>query len=77
MALKSRIYILDLDHVKLSLEIFFFLAVYRRAYYTSFQDLPFFLSRKHTHQKTKKNYLDHAKLSLRIFFFILNSYMES
>ena len=47
MALKSRSYILDLDCIKLSLEIFFFLSCLMESFFTSFQDLPSFLSETH------------------------------
>ena len=50
MALKSRSYILDLNCVKLSLEIFFFMSRLMESFFTSFQDLPLFSS-KNTHQK--------------------------
>ena len=46
MALKSRSYILD--RVKLSLGIFFFLSCLMGIFFTSFQDLPFFLSKTNT-----------------------------
>ena len=49
MALKSRSYILDLDRVKLSLGIFFFLSFLMESFPTSLQDLPFFVN--NTHQK--------------------------
>ena len=48
MALKSRSYILDLDRVKLSMGIFFFLSCLMEIVFTSFQDLPLFLSKRHT-----------------------------
>ena len=48
MALKSRSYILDLDRVRLSLEIFFFLTCLINSFFTSFQDLSLFLSKTHT-----------------------------
>ena len=48
IALKSRSYILNLGHVKLSLGIFFFLSCLTKGLYTSFQDLPFFWSKTHT-----------------------------
>ena len=48
MALKSRSYIFDLDHVKLSLRILFFLSCLIKSIFTSFQDLPLFLSKTHT-----------------------------
>ena len=48
MAIKSRSYILDLDRVKLSLGIFFFLNCLMESFFTSFQDLPLFLSKTHT-----------------------------
>ena len=50
MALKSRNYILDLDHVNLSLAIFFFLRCVMESFFTSFQDRPLFFV-KNTHQK--------------------------
>ena len=48
MALISRRYILNLDRVKLSMEIFFFLSFLIVSFFTSFQDLPLFLSKTHT-----------------------------
>ena len=48
MALKSRRYILDLDSVMLSLGIFLFLSCLMEIFFTSFQDLPFLLSKTHT-----------------------------
>ena len=51
MALRSRSYILDLDRVRLSFGIFFFLSyLMETILFTSFQDLPFFWV-KITHQK--------------------------
>ena len=47
-ALKSRNYILDLDHVKLSLGIFFFLSCLIESIFTIFQDLSLFLSKTQT-----------------------------
>ena len=52
MALKSRSYILDLDHVKLSLGIFFFSELFNGEA-ISFQDLPFLLLSKTPTKKPK------------------------
>ena len=46
MALKSRSYILDVDRIKLSLGIFFFLGCFIAIFFTSFQDVPFLLLSK-------------------------------
>ena len=55
MALKSRHYILHLDRVKLSLEIFFFLSCcLMESFFTSFQDLPLCLSKTHTKKRQIK-----------------------
>ena len=49
MALKSRSYILDLDRVKLSLGIFFFLSCLKKSFFcTRFKDLPLIFSKTHT-----------------------------
>ena len=46
-ALKLSSFILDVDHVKLSLRNIF-LTCLMESFYTSFQDLPFLLSKTHT-----------------------------
>ena len=48
MALKSRSHILDLDSVKVSLGLFFFLSCLIKSFFPSFQDIPLFLSKTHT-----------------------------
>ena len=48
MDLKSRSYILDLDCVRLSFEIFFFLSCLMERCFTSFLGLPLFLSKTNT-----------------------------
>ena len=49
MALKSRIYILDLDRVKLSLGIFFFLSCLIKSFFSpAFRIYLYFLSKTHT-----------------------------
>ena len=64
--LKSRSYILDLDHVKLSLGIFLFLSCLMKIFFASFQDIPFFCQ-KHTpkgHQFYVSPNFTHGKGSL-------------
>ena len=50
MALKSRSYVLDLDHVKLSLGIFFFLSCLIESIFHQLSGSAFILV-KNTHQK--------------------------
>ena len=57
MALKSRSYILDLDHVKLSLGIFFFSGLFNGELITPSFRIYLYFCQKHTPKSRKYNVL--------------------
>ena len=57
MALKSRSYILDLDHVKLSLGIILFSELFNREYFSSAFRTYLYFCQKHTPKSRKFNVL--------------------